>query len=78
MNRVEVRTDEGGDTFELSVAKILLKELLMLRIYADPELGGAYGYQAADIVGVRSDEQAAARYGLDAGGGAAPSRRGPG
>ncbi len=31
MNRVEVRTDEGGDTFELAVAKIVFKELLMLQ-----------------------------------------------
>ena len=31
MNRVEVRTDEGGDSFDLSVAKIVLKELLLLR-----------------------------------------------
>ncbi len=35
MNRVEVRTDEGGDTLELSVAKVLFKDLLMLRIYGD-------------------------------------------
>ena len=40
MNRVEVRTDEGGDSFELSVAKIVLKELLMLRIYADGDPDG--------------------------------------
>lgn len=66
MNRVEVRTDEGGDTFELSVAKILLKELLMLRIYADTEVGSGYTYGASDITKVRSDEMAAARFGLDA------------
>ena len=66
MNRVEVRTDEGGDSFELSVAKILFKELLMLRIYADPEYGEDYAYGAADIATARRDEIEAARLGLDA------------
>ena len=66
MNRVEVRTDEGGDTFELSVAKILFKELLMLRMYADPEFGAAYAYDAEDIATARRDEEAAARFGLEA------------
>ncbi len=36
MNRVEVRTDEGGDTLELSLAKVVFKDLLMLAIYGDP------------------------------------------
>jgi succinyl-diaminopimelate desuccinylase len=66
MNRVEVRTDEGGDTFELSVAKILLKELLMLRIYADQDFGESYAYNAEDIATVRGDETEAALRGLDA------------
>jgi succinyl-diaminopimelate desuccinylase len=67
MNRVEVRTDEGGDSFELSVAKILLKELLMLRFYADAEIGADYAYDDDDIDIARRDELAAARDGLDAG-----------
>lgn len=66
MNRVEVRTDEGGDTFELAVAKILLKELLMLRFYADEELGAGYAYDANDVARARRDEIEAARCGLDA------------
>ena len=66
MTRVEVRTDEGGDSFELSVAKILLKELLMLRIYADDELGAGYCYGTDDIATVRADEIEAAVHGLDA------------
>jgi len=66
MNRVEVRTDEGGDSFDLSVAKVLLKELLMLRIYGEPELGAGYAYDAADVANARRDELAAARDGLDA------------
>ncbi len=67
MNRVEVRTDEGGDDLALSVAKVLFKDLLMLRIYADPEFGVEYGYDARDITRARKNEEAAARRGLDAG-----------
>ena len=66
MNRVEVRTDEGGDSFELSLAKVLVKELLMLRLYADPELGADYAYSADDVARARRDELAAARHGLEA------------
>jgi succinyl-diaminopimelate desuccinylase len=66
MNRVEVRTDEGGDTLELSVAKVLFKDLLMLRIYGDPSYGEDYGYATADLARARRNEEAAARRGLDA------------
>ncbi len=66
MNRVEVRTDEGGDSFELSVAKVAFKDLLMLRIYADPDLGAGYEYDARDVARARANEMAAARDGLDA------------
>ncbi len=66
MNRVEVRTDEGGDTLDLSVAKILFKDLLMLRIYGEPEYGADYGYDTADLGRARRNEEAAARRGLDA------------
>ncbi|MEE4272391.1 MAG: M20/M25/M40 family metallo-hydrolase [Thermoanaerobaculales bacterium] len=66
MTRVEVRTDEGGDSFELSVAKILFKELLMLRIYADDDFGAGYRYGDPDIATVRADEVGAAVAGLDA------------
>ncbi len=66
MNRVEVRTDEGGDSFELSVAKIVLKDLLMLRIYGDPGYGAGFAYDAADVARARANEEAAARHGLDA------------
>ena len=65
MNRVEVRTDEGGDTFELSIAKILFKELLMLRIYAEGEQSTDYAYEADDVVQTRRDEVVAAHEGLD-------------
>ena len=66
MNRVEVRTDEGGDTLDLAVAKVLFKELLMLRIYADPEFGDDYRYTVDDIRRARRSEDSAARHGLDA------------
>jgi succinyl-diaminopimelate desuccinylase len=66
MNRVEVRTDEGGDDLRLARAKILFKDLLMLRIYADPEYGAGYRYDADDIEQARANEQAAAERGLDA------------
>jgi len=66
MNRVEVRTDEGGDDLELSVAKVLFKDLLMLRGYAEPEYGAGYAYDGGDIARARRNEDAAARRGLDA------------
>jgi succinyl-diaminopimelate desuccinylase len=66
MERVEVRTDEGGDDLELSYAKVLFKELLMLRIYAEPEYGVEFAYDAKDIVRARRNEEAAARWGLEA------------
>jgi acetylornithine deacetylase/succinyl-diaminopimelate desuccinylase-like protein len=64
MNRVEVRTDEGGDSFELSVAKIVFKELLMLRVYADTDGVGGYPYDADSVCRTRRDEEIAAREGL--------------
>lgn len=66
MSRVEVRTDEGGDTLALSAAKIAFKELLMLRIYADPAFGASYAYDGEDIARARRNEDAAARRGLEA------------
>jgi succinyl-diaminopimelate desuccinylase len=66
MHRVEVRTDEGGDDLELSVAKATLKQLLLYRIYGDPEFGASYVYDAADVQAARTNEDAAARRGLDA------------
>ncbi len=66
MNRVEVRTDEGGDDLELSAAKVLFKDLLMLRGYAEPGYGAGYAYDGKDIARARRNEDAAARRGLDA------------
>jgi succinyl-diaminopimelate desuccinylase len=66
MNRVEVRTDEGGDTLDLAVAKVALKDLLLLRIYGDQAFGGDYDYDAGDVERARSNERLAAESGLDA------------
>jgi succinyl-diaminopimelate desuccinylase len=66
MGRVEVRTDEGGDDLALSTAKVLFKDLLMLRIYGEPEYGGSYAYDAEDILRARRNEEAAAQRGLEA------------
>ncbi|MFI5165136.1 MAG: M20/M25/M40 family metallo-hydrolase [Thermoanaerobaculales bacterium] len=66
MNRVEVRTDEGGDSLELAIAKVAFKELLLLRGYADPEFGADYAYGEDDIARARRNEHAAAARGLAA------------
>ncbi len=66
MNRVEVRTDEGGDGLDLAVAKVAFKDLLLLRIYGDPAFGASYAYDAGDVERARANERAAAARGLDA------------
>ncbi len=66
MNRVEVRTDEGGDSLELATAKVALKELLLLSSYARPELGSSYRYDARDVAVARDNEAEAAKHGLRA------------
>ncbi|MGD1147125.1 MAG: M20/M25/M40 family metallo-hydrolase [Thermoanaerobaculaceae bacterium] len=66
MNRVEVRTDEGGDTLELAVAKVALKDLLLMRIYGDPAFGSEYAYDGGDVERARRNEREAAERGLDA------------
>ncbi len=66
MQRVEVRTDEGGDSQELALAKVLLKQLLMFRHYADPGAGNGFAYGPDDLARTRRNEAAAARHGLDA------------
>ena len=66
MSRVEVRTDEGGDTLELSAAKIAFKEPLMLSVYGDEAFWAGYAYDAEDVARARRNEEAAARHGLEA------------
>ncbi|MEW6568071.1 MAG: M20/M25/M40 family metallo-hydrolase [Chloroflexota bacterium] len=66
MARVEIRTDEGGHTLELDVANLAFKELLLLRLYGDPEHGRAFRYDAEDIARARRNERLAAQHGLRA------------
>ncbi|GAB4523344.1 MAG: hypothetical protein Fur0018_06050 [Anaerolineales bacterium] len=66
MSRVEVRTDDGGNSLELDVANLTLKHLLLLRLYADPEFGRSFRYDQEDIRRARRNEQQAARDGLRA------------
>lgn len=66
MTRVEVRTDEGGDDLDLAVAKVVFKELLLYRIYADPACGLEWTYDSADVARARGNEHRVAERGLDA------------
>ena len=66
MARVEVRTDEGGHPLDLDVALIALKELLLIRGYADPAFADEFVYDEADLARARRNERAAARDGLRA------------
>jgi hypothetical protein len=66
MARVEVRTDEAGHPLDVEIANLALKELLVLRIYADPAYGAAFRYAADDIARARRSERRAAEAGLRA------------
>jgi len=66
MGRVEVRTDDGGNPLEVDIANLTLKNLLLLRFYADPKFGRSFRYDREDIPRARANEQLAARHGLRA------------
>jgi succinyl-diaminopimelate desuccinylase len=66
MDRVEVRTDEGGNTLEIDIANLTLKHLLQLRIYGDESFARTFRYDQEDINRVRTNEEKAARNGLRA------------
>jgi len=66
MERVEVRTDDGGHPLEVDIANLALKHLLLLRFYADPEFARAFRYDREDISCARRNETSAARDGLRA------------
>jgi succinyl-diaminopimelate desuccinylase len=66
MARVELRTDEGGHPFDLDVANLTLKELLLLRLYADRSFGRPIHDDLAGMRRFRRNETAAARSGLRA------------
>jgi len=64
MARVELRTDEGGHPFDLDLANLTLKELLLLRLYADRSFGRPVHDDDAGMRRFRRNEAAAARGGL--------------
>ena len=66
MARVEVRTDDGGNPLEVDIANLMLKQLLLMRFYADPEFARGFRYDAEDIARARRNETQAARYSLRA------------
>lgn len=66
MTRVEVRTDDGGNSLDLELANMTLKTLLVIRMYADSEFGRAFRYDSEDIRLARQNETLAARDGLKA------------
>jgi succinyl-diaminopimelate desuccinylase len=64
MARVEIRSDDGGNPLELEVANITLKQLLLMRIYADREFASSFLYNQNDILRARRNEELASKYGL--------------
>jgi acetylornithine deacetylase/succinyl-diaminopimelate desuccinylase-like protein/gamma-glutamyl:cysteine ligase YbdK (ATP-grasp superfamily) len=66
MGRVEVRTDDGGNPLELEIANMSLKQLLLLRFYADPGFARSFRYDREDITRARANERLAAQDGLRA------------
>jgi len=66
MSRVEVRTDDGGNPLDLEIANLGLKNLLLMRFYADPEFARAFRYDREDISRARRNERLAAQHGLRA------------
>lgn len=66
MDRVEIRTDDGGHPLDLEIANLTLKHLLLLRFYADPGFARAFRYDREDIDRARSNEVKAAQSGLRA------------
>lgn len=66
MGRVEIRTDDGGHSLEVDVANMTLKNLLLIRFYAEPEFASGFRYNRIDIKRVRRNEQEAAKHGMRA------------
>ena len=66
MSRVEIRTDDGGQSLAVEVANVTLKHLLLLKFYADPDFGRAFRYDREDITRARRNEELASRHGLRA------------
>jgi len=66
MARLELRTDEGGHSFDLDVANLAFQELLLLRLYADRSFARPVNDDDPGIARYRRNEARAARRGLHA------------
>ncbi len=66
MGRVEIRTDDGGHPVATDLANLTLKNLLLMRIYADPTFARSFRYDREDITRARANEVLASQKGLDA------------
>ena len=66
MARVEIRTDDGGHPLDVEIANLVLKHLLLLRFYADPDFARSFRYDHEDISRARANETKAAQDGLRA------------
>jgi succinyl-diaminopimelate desuccinylase len=66
MARVEIRSDDGGNPLDLDVANITLKNLLLIRIYADKEFASSFQYNQHDIQRARKNEELASKSGMNA------------
>jgi succinyl-diaminopimelate desuccinylase len=66
MGRVEVRADDGGNPLDADIANLTLKNLLLIRFYADPKFARSFRYDREDIPRARSNERLAAQHGLRA------------
>ncbi len=62
MARVEIRTDESGHSLDLDIANLILKHLLLIRFYAEPDFARAFRYDREDISRARRNEDLAARH----------------
>ena len=66
MERLEVRTDDGGNDLETDIANITLKYLLLLKFYADHEFTKHFQYDSQDVERARKNEELASKFGLRA------------
>jgi acetylornithine deacetylase/succinyl-diaminopimelate desuccinylase-like protein/gamma-glutamyl:cysteine ligase YbdK (ATP-grasp superfamily) len=66
MARVEIRTDDGGLPMRMEIANLALKELILIKSYADPEFGENFEYDTQDLERIRENEHDASMNGLEA------------
>ena len=66
MARLEVRSDDGGNPLDTEIANLILKQLLLMRIYADGEFGKGFTYDQQGITLARKNEGIASMNGMRA------------